>query len=185
MGCNLRIGGRDDLRAAICAAQVNLVAIVVRRVVRCGDHHACAKPKVFHGECHERGGSVRFKKQNADAPRRDNLSAVLRKNATVLAAVETDHNRGLFIGGVLDQVHGQTKGRLGNEHAVHAVRAGSQFAAKARGAKCQASTKSALQLRLVFAGDERGQLCARLGVGVLVVPGLGLCQQFSVHVRPA
>ena len=140
---------------------------------------------MLHGKGHERGGGVCFEKQNADAPRRDNLGAVLRKNVAVLAAVETNHNRGLFIGGVLDQVHGQTEGRLGDEHAVHTVRAGSQFAAKAGGAKSQASAKAALQLGLVFAGDERGQFCARLGVGVLGVPGLGLCQQFSVHVRPA
>ena len=99
---------------------------------------------------------MRFKKQNADAASGHNLGAVLRKNVAVFAAVETNHNRGLFIGGVLEQVLRKTQGCLRDEHAVHAVRAGSQFAAKARGAECQASAKAALQLRLVFAGDERG-----------------------------
>ncbi len=46
-----RVGGRDDLGAV---PNVNLVAVVGRRVVTGGDHDPCRRLKVAHSECRDR-----------------------------------------------------------------------------------------------------------------------------------
>ena len=46
---DLHVGGRHDLRAV---AEIDLVAVVLRRIVRCGDHDAGHTAQVADPECH-------------------------------------------------------------------------------------------------------------------------------------
>ena len=72
-----RIHLRDDpagmrlnhLRAVI---EVNFVAVVVRRIVARGDHHACARPQIADGE--------RKFRRRARPVENERIAAVLRRN---------------------------------------------------------------------------------------------------------
>ena len=66
---DLGIEGRNDLDALAGtghdgSAQVDLVAVVARRVVRCGDHDARIGVQLAHGECGERGGVLQRKQEH-------------------------------------------------------------------------------------------------------------------------
>ena len=81
------------------------------------------------------------------------LGAVARKNIAVNAPVITNHHGWLLK--VLEQIGGKPSRRLGNQHAVHAVRTSSKFAAQASRAKAKAFAHSVSQSLFIASGNKR------------------------------
>src|SRR5690606_1634262 len=89
-----------------------------------------------------------------------------------------------------EQECGEPRCGLGDEHPVHAVRAGTELAAQPRRAERETRAEPRLELgdRPGVAGlggrDERVELGAGEIIGVLVAPGAGALEQLGVHSRP-
>ena len=80
---DLGIGGRHDLRAVVVAAEVHLVAVVVRRVVAGGHHDAGRGAEVAHGERQHRRRQQPGEQDRAD-PGAAKISAESRANTSEL-----------------------------------------------------------------------------------------------------
>ena len=177
---DLGVGRGDDLRAVVVAAEVDLVAVVVRRVVRGGDHDAGRHAEVTHGEREHRCRQQAGEQHGPHARARHDLGRVAREHVGVLAAVVADHDRRRRAGRrTLDEVGRETRGRLGDEHPVHAIGPGGDRTAKAGGAEGEARVEAVgevggcLGVAAAHRRDDRGELVTGLGVGVLGDPRLG------------
>ena len=137
--------------ASICATEVNLVAVIARRIVRSGDHDARRKISLLHGEGKHRGRHALVEKKCLDAGGCHNFCAVACKDITVHSAVVADNRRWSIE--ILLEVCRQASCCLGNQHAVHAVRASSQLASQASGAKAEPLAAPIKQRRLVASGN--------------------------------
>ena len=133
--------------ASISTTEINLVAVIARRVVRSGDHNARRKISLLHGEGKHRCRHALVEKKCLDAGGCHNFCAVAREDIAVHSAVEADNRRWSIE--ILLEVCRQASCCLGNQHAVHAVRASSQLASKASGAKAKALAAAIKQRRLV------------------------------------
>ena len=131
----------------------------------CGHLHASGDTEVQHGEGdHWCGNDVR-EDHRLDALGRHHPGGVRRERIALVPCVEPDHDalRG-GIGDMGQQMVGQPRRGLANEQSVHPVRAGTDGAAKAGGAKGKAGAKSVRQALSVI----RGQQIVRLLHGVVV-----------------
>ncbi len=79
------------------------------------------------------------------------------------------------------QVRGEARRGPDHHGAVHPHRPGPQLAAQPGGAELERAREADGQLLGGARLDQRGQLVARLGVGVLGQPGSGLCDEVVLH----
>ncbi len=120
------VGRRDDLRAV---AEVDLVPVVLRRVVRRGDHDAGVGAEVADGVGqHRRGHRVREHGRPAAHPR-DDRTGVVREDVRVGAGVEPDDDERLRVEGL--QVGGEPGGRADDDRPVHPVGSAAEPSAQA------------------------------------------------------
>ena len=115
--------------------EVDLVAVVLRRVVRCRDHDAGAAAEVPDREREDRRRQVRRQQEGVDAGALHDLGGVAGEDLGVVPRVVADHDRGRRA--VLQQVGREAGGGLGDDDAVHPVGAGAERSAQSRGAELQ------------------------------------------------
>ena len=84
---DLGVGGRHDLAAV---AEVDLVAVVLRRVVAGGDHHAGDAPELADREGQQRGGQRPRQHQGPEPGAGHHLGGVAREDVAVVPGVEAD-----------------------------------------------------------------------------------------------
>jgi hypothetical protein len=186
---DLGIGGRHDLGAVVVTAEVDLVAVVVRRVVRSGHHDAGRDAEVANGERQHRSGQEAWEQDGPDPGARHHLGGVAGEDVGVLAPVEADHDGRRHAGHrARDEVGRETCGGLGDQHPIHPVRAGGDLAAEPGGAECETGVEAIGEIggcggiTTARTLDELGELGSGLGIGILRDPGLGQCEAFGVAV---
>ena len=155
---DLGVGRRHDLRAVV---GVDLVAVVLRRVVRRGDHHAGRRAEVLHGEGEHRRGQHPRQEVGREPGGGEDRGRVAGEVERAVPGVEADDDRraGLAVRG---QPGGQPGGGAAHDGAVHPVRAGPQRPAQARGAEGERGGEPVGQLGVV-AGVEQGLQLGRGG----------------------
>ena len=163
---------RDDLRAV---APVDLVAVVLRRVVARGDHHAGAR--VRRGD-RPRGGRRRprsVREVDAKPGATEHARGVLGELERVVARVVTDHDAASRrVADLCEQVGREPRRDLADEHAVHPVRAGAEDAAQPGGAELELAPERLGELRVAVAAvEQRAQLGLRLRIRIFGEPGSG------------
>ncbi len=126
---DLGVGGRHDLAAV---AEVDLVAVVLRRVVAGGDHHAGDAAELADREGQERCRQRPGEDQGAQAGAGHHLRGVPREHVGVVAGVVADHHGRAAGRAVLDEVRRETGGGPGHDDAVHPVGSGPERAAQPR-----------------------------------------------------
>ncbi len=133
------VGGRHDLGAV---AEVDLVAVVLRRVVRRGDHDAGdaaeVTDRVGEHRCRERPGQ----QQGAQPRTRHDLGGVTGEHVGVVARVVTDHDRVALAGAVVAQVRREAGCRAGDHDPVHPVRPRAQGAAQPRRTELESARRT-------------------------------------------
>ncbi len=180
---------RHDLRAAAAlldgvAAQVDLVAVVLRRVVAGGDHHAAVALQRPHGVGEQRGGQRGRHQEGLDAGGGEDRRGFFREDVGVVAGVVADDGARPGAGGGLRDGVGQEGGEAGggaaHHHAVHPVRAGAEGCPQAGGAELQGAAEAVGELlagrggAVVGEPDQFGQGGGGGGIRVLGGPGRGL-----------
>lgn len=184
---DLGIGGCHDLRPLVGAAQIDLVAVVVRRIVRCRHHDAGVRAQVAHGEREHRRRQQPREQDRSQARSGEQLGGVGREHPRVAASVIADDDRRRAAVRLLAQVGREARGRLCDEHAVHAVAAGAECSAEPSRAESESVAEAVVEVgcrRLVAgsrASDDRGELVAGLVVRVLSDPGARLREALVVH----
>src|SRR5699024_9922803 len=132
-GGDLGVGGRHDLAAV---AEVDLVTVVLRRIVRSGDHDARVAAEVADGEG-EYGCGQRLRKQVRTYPGGlHDLGGVTGEHIGVVSRVEPDDDARVGTG-VASDVRREAVRRLRDDDPVHAVRAGAECAAQTGRAELQ------------------------------------------------
>ena len=174
---DLHIGGRHDLRAV---AEVELVAIVSRRVVARGDHYAGRGRQVPDREREQRGGTAAGQQVDADARPGEHGRDLIGELGRPVPCVPADHHAGLGrSGSALPQPASQGGGRGPDDGAVHPVRARADRAAQAGGAELQPAREPVGQLgpgdlAALIRSAAIGEKCPQLGpvrwIGVLGYP---------------
>ena len=91
LGSNLFINRRNDLRTTVFATQIDLVAVVARRVVRCRHHDASRGLPMLGCEGQNRSWNP-ANQPGVNAGRSKNLSAIFGKDITVFATIEPDNH---------------------------------------------------------------------------------------------
>ena len=175
-GGDLAVGGRDDLAAV---AEVDLVAVVLRRVVAGGDHHAGRAAQLADREREERRGQRPRHHERLEPGAGHDLRGVAGEDVGVVAGVETDHDGPALVAGVAE-VRRQAGRRARDHDPVHPVGPGAERAAQAGGAELEGAGEAVGEVGLLAplgGGDERLQLGAGLLVGVLGCPGAGRLEQ--------
>ncbi len=183
------VGGRHDLAPV---AEVDLVAVVARRVVAGGDHDAGVGAEVADGEGEEGRRQGARQQQSAAAGRGHHGRGVAGEDVGVVARVEADDDLGAGRGagvplGTRLQVRDEPGGRANDDGPVHPVRPGAQDAAQAGGAELEHPREAVGQvvggLGARFAGpsglDHAGQLGAGGRVRIVGQPGLRPRDQFG------
>jgi hypothetical protein len=172
---DLDVGRRHDLAAV---AEVDLVAVVLRRVVAGGDHDAGDAAELADGVGEHRGGQ-RARQQGRRSRRRHDLGGVAGELVGVVARVVADHHGATAVAGVLEV--GREAGRRARDHdPVHPVGAGAERAAQARRAELEGAGETVGEVGLLAAlgrGEHGLELGAGLLVGVLGDPGAGLLDE--------
>ena len=185
-GRDLAVGRRDDLAAV---AEVDLVAVVLRRVVAGRDHHSGGAAELADREGEEGRRQRAGHDERLEARAGHDLGGVAREDVGVVTGVEADHHGAAVAveAGVL-QVRSQAGSRAGDHDAVHPVRAGAEGAAQASRAELQRAREAVRQVGVLTAlggRDHRLELGPGPVVGVLSGPGAGLLDQLlgCGHVR--
>ena len=136
-GGDLGVGRRHDLGPV---AEVDLVAVVLRRVVRRRHHdtgHAAEVPDAERD--HRRGGRHRHQ-QGPEAGAREDLGGVAGEHVGLVPGVVPDDHRATGQA-LVQQVRGQTGRGLTDDDPVHPVRAGPDRSAQPSGAELQAAAE--------------------------------------------
>ena len=191
------VGGLHELGATHpvggdALAQVDLVAVVGRRVVGRGDHHARVSVQVPDREGQHRGRQRGGQQAGASPGRGHHPGDGARERIGAMPGVVADHHMELAA-----EVFGQhlaKPGRGGGHHGgVHPVAAGPDHPAQPRGAEGQRGTHRVVQLvdGLLFAGlgavDQplQGGLVSRIGIvgDPLACAADGVHHRCSPHCR--
>ena len=169
------------------AAQVHLVAVVLRRVVAGGDHDAAVAVQRPHRVGEQRGGQRGRHQEGFNAGRGEDRRGFLGENIGVVAGVETDDGARPGPGGGLPDGVGEEGGEAGggaaHHHAVHPVRTRAQGCPQSRGAELQGAAEAVGQFLAgrgtpaVGEADQLGQGGGGGGVRVLVCPVAGVAQE--------
>ena len=131
---DLGVGRRHDLAAV---AEVDLVAVVLRRVVARGHHHAGHAAELADREGQQRRRQRPRHHQRPEPGAGHHLGGVAGEDVGVVAGVVPDHDGRAGRGAVVLEVRRQAGGRAGHDDAVHPVGAGAERAAQAGGAELQ------------------------------------------------
>ena len=94
LGRNFSVNGGDNLGTVVGATEVHLVAVIARRVVAGGDHHAGTGIEVTHGESEHGGGEHPGQQDGANPGPGHDLRRVAGKDFGVDPAVVADHDAG-------------------------------------------------------------------------------------------
>ena len=163
---DIGVGGRHDLAGV---AEVDLVAVVLRRVVRRRHHDAGRAAEVQDRVGEHRRGQVLGQQVGAHARRLHDLGGVAGEHVGVVPRVVADDHGRLPVD-LTAQVGGEPCGGLGDDDAVHPVRTAAEGAAQPGGAELQTGAEAVLERRGVVGVDEGLQLGSGLRVGVLADP---------------
>jgi hypothetical protein len=174
-GRDLGVGRRHDLAAV---AEVDLVAVVLRRVVARGDHHARDRAELADRVGEQRRRQRTGEEQRGQPGAAHHLGGVLGEHVGVVPCVVPDHDGAARGRPLVAEVRRQP-GRGPDHHdPVHPVRPGAERAAESRGAELERAAEPVAQLgdgirrsAVLDTGDELAQLRPRLLVGVLGEPG--------------
>ena len=140
---DLRVGRRHDLAAV---AEVDLVAVVLRRVVTGGDHHPGHAAQLADREGQQRRRQRPRHDESAQSRAGHHLGCVASEHVGVVAGVVPDHHGcSRRSAGVLE-VRREAGRRAGDDDAVHPVGTGPQRAAEARRAELQRAGEAVGQL---------------------------------------
>ena len=181
---DLRVGGRHDLAAV---AEVDLVAVVLRRVVARGHHHAGDAAELADRVGQQGRGQRPGKQQRPEPGAGHHLGGVGGEDVGVVAGVVADDDGAAGGGAGVAEVRRQAGRRAEHHDAVHPVGAGAEGAAESGGAELQRAGEAVGQV--VVGGtaldrrDDRLELSPRRVVGVVLGPGAGPGEQSVVHPR--
>ena len=192
-GGDLGVGRRHDLGAV---AQVDLVAVVLRRVVRGGDHHAGDAAEVPDAEGDHRSRQRPRRDQGLEAGAGHDLGGVAGEDVGVVPGVEADDHPAA--GQPVVQQVGRQPGRgLADDDPVHPVGPGTERTAQPGGAELQRPGEGVGELAerwrssRVRGGQQIVELLPRLRIGILRRPGgdrarevVGQRSTRSVTARP-
>ena len=178
---DLLVVGRDDLGAPARAghgppAQVHLVPVVLRRVVRGGHHDPGVGPQAAQREGQHRGGAALVEQEGVPAGPGHHAGGVTGEDGRSVPRVVADDD-GEALAQPLTQPGAQARGGPDDDGAVHPVRPGAQAAPQPRRAEPEGPGEGVGQLgrgRRVagpVGGQEAAQLLARAGVGIPGDPG--------------
>src|SRR5215204_2923748 len=173
-GRDLGVSRWDDLGAV---AEVDLVAVVLRRVVRRRHHHAGVDAEVPDRE-REHGGRQRPREQEGTQSRSDHHGTGVQGELVgpVSGVVAHDHARPA----VRLDVRGQARGRPDHDNTVHPVRAGAQRPPQTGRAELEPATKPVTQVgerrpvALVGPFQQPGKFGPGVGIGVVGEPAAGI-----------
>jgi hypothetical protein len=159
---DLRVRGRHDLHALPrglrgAAAEVDLVAVVGRRVVGGGDDDPRVRLEVAHGEGDQRRGAGALQQAHPAAGRGHDLGGGAGEVLRAVPGVEADHHQGLLEAEIAGEMVGEAPGGAGDDGEVHPRRARRHPAAQPGRAELELPGEGVAQLL------ERG-LGARLGL---------------------
>ena len=168
---DLRIARRHDLAAV---AEVDLVAVVLRRVVARGDHDARVGAEVPDGEGEHRRRQRLRQQHRAPAGGGDDRRRVDGEGVGVVPRVATDDDEGS--GARLLQVGHEARGGADDDGPVHAMGAGAEGAAQAGGAELEQPGEAVgevgdgSRVTPFGSGDDRQELLPGRRVGVVGSP---------------
>ena len=179
---DLAVGRWHDLAAV---AEVDLVAVVLRRVVARGDHHPGSAAELADRERQHRRGQHPRHHQGGEASPGHHLGGVAGEVVGAVPGVEADDHPAAGVAGVA-QVRREAGRGPGDHDPVHPVRAGAERPAQAGRPELQRPVEAVGQVGLLAAlggRDQRLQLGAGHIVGVLGCPGAGQVEQLVVGGR--
>ena len=166
-GGDLGVGRRHDLAAV---AEVDLVAVVLRRVVARRHHHTGHAAELADRERQQGSGQRPRHHQRAQPGAGHHLGGVAGEDVGVVAGVVPDDDGGAGRGAVVLEVRRQAGGRPGDDDAVHPVGAGAERAPQARRPELQRAVEAVGEVVRVAGPDERLELGLGERVGVLGRP---------------
>ena len=174
LGRDLGVGRWDDLGAV---AEVDLVAVVLRRVVRRRHHHAGVDAEVPDRE-REHGCRQRPREEVGTQSRSDHHGTGVDGELVgpVSGVVAHDHAGPA----VRLDVRGQARGRPDHDDTVHPVRAGAHRSPQTGRAELEPPTEPVTQvgdrrlIALVGPFQQPGKFGAGVGIGVVGEPAAGV-----------
>ncbi len=177
------VGRRDDLRGPL---DVDLVAVVGRRVVAGGDDDARGGIERLLRECTDRGRLVGEEAVHVHAGAGDDGSHIAGEALRVVPGVERDDDAALRGGRIgREQVVDEPTRRTDHDGAVHPIRTRTDTAAQPGGPERQPAPDELGEHLCVGGVGESGQLGTHHGVGVTIGPGVRtLAQCVEVHGAP-
>ena len=155
---------------------VALIAVVLSRVVRGGDHNTRLSAVIAHGVA-EHGGRLQLGEQmDGDTGGGQHAGGLAGEHVRLDTGIERHRHGGLLIAGV--QVVGETLSGLTHGVDVHTVGAGADNTAQTAGTESQLTIKTVADLRLV--ARHGSQLGHHVGVlGGALTPQLIHCH--NIH----
>ena len=151
-GGDLDVGRRHDLAAV---AEVDLVAVVLRRVVAGRHHHPGDAAQLADREGQQRRRQRPRQHQRAQPGAGHHLGGVAGEDVGVVAGVVADDDGGFAGSAVVLQVRRQPGRGAGDDDAVHPVGAGAQRTPEARRAELQRAVEAVLEVVGGAGRDER------------------------------
>ena len=187
-GGNPGVGGGHDLRAV---AEIDLVAVVLRRVVARGHHDPGIGAQVADREGQHRRGQHMGQHGRASTGGDDDRRGVAREVGRAVPGVEAHDDEGTAprptqrVGEIATQVCREAGCRPDDHRAVHSVGTGPDRAAQPGGAELQHPGEAVGQvgrcggLAVLDVGDDGGEFGLGDLVRVVGEPGSGGVQQGS------
>ena len=158
---DLGVGGRDDLGGVV---EVELEAVVGGWVVAGRDHDPCGAAESADREDADRGGGRPAREPHRDAVGGKHLGAVGGEALGAVARV-VGHDDAGFGRVVGQEPPGDAGGRLANHQSVHAGGPCAHLGPEPGGAERETTVEALRNGIRVARGEERLDLCARLGSG--------------------
>ena len=160
---------RHDLRTV---AQVHLVPVVGRRVVRRRHHHSGRPVELGQDPCQHRSGQGPRQQSGRDPVGGHDPGGVEGEDVALAAGVEADHHAprsGPLVD--IEHIRRQAGGGLAHHQPVHPQRAGPNGGAQSGGAEREVAGEPGLQLG-VGAGEQIAQLGLDVGIRLGLQPAL-------------
>lgn len=159
---NSPVVGWHDLRSV---APVDLVSVVLRRVVRCRDHHAGLGTEGLYGVGEHGRRNHTVVDPDLESGVSEQPGGGLHEPRRVPAAVAADDHQGAGTVGP-QQVPSKAPGDLAHQRQVHPIGSRAHRAADSCGPEAQLRAEAALQCGIVALLHHGADLARRLGVGV-------------------
>ncbi len=179
---DLGVGRRDQLDPV---GQVELVAVVGRRVVAGGDHDAGVGPEFEDAVGEHRRGQRSGQELGPAAQGGDHSDGVDGEGGRAVAGVVPDDHHRLFHPFGLEPAH-QSGRRLADHQAVHPIRSRAQRRTQTGGAERDPSGEEGDDLRRFFGGgfgvghlQQRAEFVGGGGVGIVDQPTTCFLERFG------